>query len=141
MRRSALTAAAALVAVACMALPNTATAGTTGVISGYVLTMEGHPLQGATVQIIDLPDARETTRDSDFGRRLLTYRTTDANGFFVFLSMEPGLYAIRPVLSGWNFNCVPRVVVFADETSFISLWMTDLQLFQPCQGPQYYGPI
>jgi len=36
---------------------------------------------------------------------------------------------------------VPRIVVFADETSFIDMSMTDLELFVPCEGTQYYGPI
>jgi len=141
MRRLNIMTAAALSAGVVALLPLAATAGTTGVISGYVMTMEGHPLPGATVQIVDLPYAGQPVRDVDFGRRLLDARTTDSNGFFVFLSMNPGIYEIRPVMSGWNFYCVPRIVVFADETSFIDMSMTDLELFVPCEGTQYYGPI
>ena len=141
MRRFAVAASAVLIAGACLLPPIAARAGTTGTISGYVFTMEGHPLPGAAVQIVDLPYASEPSRDNDFNKRLLAVRTTDSNGFFVFLSMEPGLYEIRPVLAGWNFDCVPRVVVFADQTSFIDLSMTDLELFEPCEGTQYYGPI
>lgn len=141
MRRSVIVTAALLVAAACAFTRTTAGAGTTGVISGQVLTMEGHPLPGATVQIVDLPYATMPLRDSDFTTRLLDARKTDANGFFHFLSMEPGIYEIRPVLSGWNFYCVPRVVVFADQTSFIDLSMSDLELFVPCEGVQYYGPF
>jgi hypothetical protein len=141
MRTSAVVTAALLVAAACVFPPTSATAGTTGVISGQVLTMEGHPLPGATVQVVDLPYASMPVRESDFRTRLLDARTTDTNGFFHFLSMEPGIYEIRPVLAGWNFYCVPRVVVFADQTSFIDLSMSDLELFVPCEGVDYYGPI
>ena len=141
MRRSAIVTATLLAAAACVFLPRTAIAGTTGVISGQVMTMEGHPLPGATVQVVDLPYASEPVRESDFLTRLLDARKTDANGFFHFLSLEPGIYEIRPVLAGWNFSCVPRVVVFADQTSFIDLSMSDLELFVPCEGVQYYGPI
>lgn len=141
MRRLTIVAAAIVLAVVCPLLPLAANAGTTGTISGYVFTMEGHPLPGAAVQIVDLPFANQPVREMDFSRRLLAVRTTDSNGFFVFLSMEPGLYEIRPVLPGWNFYCVPRVVVFADQTSFIDMSMTDLELFVPCEGTQYYGPI
>lgn len=141
MRRFAIITAALLAAAACVVSPRAATAGTTGVISGFVYTMEGHPLPGATVQIVDLPYASEPVRDSDFTKRLLDARTTDANGFFVFLSMDPGIYEIRPVLPGWNFYCVPRIVVYADQTSFIDLSMSDLELFVPCAGTQYYGPL
>jgi len=141
MRRLNIVTAAILMAGVCALLPLGANAGTTGTISGYVFTMEGHPLPGAAVQIVDLPYASEPVRDIDFTRRILDVRTTDSNGFFVFLSMDPGLYEIRPVLAGWNFNCVPRVVVFADQTSFIDMSMTDLELFTPCGGTQYYGPL
>lgn len=140
MRRLNITAAAVLMAGVCALIPFAAKAGTTGVISGYVFTMEGHPLPGAAVQIVDLPYASQPVRDLDFNRRLLAVRTTDANGFFVFLSMDPGIYEIRPVLAGWNFYCVPRIVVFADQTSFIDMSMSDLELFVPCQGPEYFGP-
>ena len=141
MRRFAIAAAAVLMAGVSAFIPLNAKAGTTGVISGYVFTMEGHPLPGAAVQVVDLPYAGQPVRDLDFSRRLLAVRKTDANGFFVFLSMEPGIYEIRPVLAGWNFYCVPRVVVFADQTSFIDMSMTDLELFVPCEGTQYYGPM
>jgi len=141
MRRFNIAAAAVLTAVACALFPHAAQAGTTGVISGFVFTMEGHPLPGAAVQIVDLPYANQPVRAMDFTRRLLAVRKTDSNGFFVFLSMDPGIYEIRPVLAGWNFYCVPRVVVFADQTSFIDMSMTDLELFVPCEGTQYYGPM
>lgn len=141
MRRSNIVAAAIVLAGVSTLFPLAAKAGTTGVISGQVITMEGHPLPGATVQIVDLPYLSVPVRDSDFTTRLLDVRKTDSNGFFHFLSMEPGVYEIRPVLAGWNFYCVPRVVVFADQTSFIDMSMTDLELFVPCEGTQYYGPM
>jgi hypothetical protein len=131
---------AASVALAVFCSPHGAVAGTTGVLSGHVFSVYGDPLVGATVQLVDLRDRTELNREIDFRRRLLDSRTTDAHGFFVFLSLEPGFYVIRPVLQGWNFYCPPRVVVFADQTSFVDFLMTNAELDVRCSRPGIFGP-
>jgi hypothetical protein len=117
-----------------------ALAGTTGAVSGHVFDQNGFPIIGATVQIAPLRDPNELNREVDLHRDVIDTRSTNAHGFFVFLSLDPGLYVIRPVLPGWNFYCMPRMVVFADQTSFIDLYMTDLELSVHCANPGYYGP-
>ena len=141
MKRSTPLATALLITLMILLDSHAAKAGTTGVLSGHIFSDLGFPLGGATVEIVGVRDFRLSNRQLDFQRGVLDTRITDGNGFFVFLSVEPGLYAIRPLLQGWNYNCLPRVVVVADQTSFIDLAMTQPQEQINC-GPQvYYGPF
>ena len=140
MNRLALTAVILLVVLFVLS-PVRAVAGTTGVISGYVVSNLGFPLGGATVELVGIRDSRLPNRDIDFRHEVIDSRTTDPNGFYVFLSLDPGLYALRPLANGWNFSCLPRVIVAADQTSFVDMAMTQPQMPIDC-GPQlYYGPF
>ena len=118
-----------------------AMAGTTGVVSGHVFDyFNGRPVRGATVEIAQLREPSEMTRMVDFRRDTLEVRTTDSHGFYVFLSLEPGFYILRTEMKGMHSYCPPRVIVFADQTSFIDLAMTDLELFVDCGAPRFFGP-
>ncbi|HXW77477.1 MAG TPA: carboxypeptidase-like regulatory domain-containing protein [Candidatus Eremiobacteraceae bacterium] len=118
-----------------------ARAGTTGVLSGQVFASSGEPLRGATVELAQLPDPSAMVRDVDFQRLVIDTRSTDAHGFFVFLSVDPGFYVVRVVLPGWQSICPPREFVFADQTNFVSLFMINGQGAVDCLPINYVGPV
>jgi protocatechuate 3,4-dioxygenase beta subunit len=122
------------------ALREPASAGTTGALSGHVFDMNGQPLRGATVQIAQILDFREITRNVDMQRAVFDTRITDANGFFVFVSLDPGFYAVRPVAAGHYFYCLPRVFIEADQESFIDFAMSDFEILVRCPPINYIGP-
>ncbi len=141
MNRLLLSAAAFLIAAAVALFSRPAAAGTTGVISGHVFSNYGFPLGGATVELVNLRDSRVANRFVDFKRGVMDTRVTNGNGFFVFLSLDPGLYVLRPVLSGWNLYCLPRVFVAADQVSFVDVAMDQPDMLVNCGEQQYYGPM
>src|SRR5690349_8973814 len=78
-----------------------ALAGTTGRISGTVLSADtGAPLANARV-IASSPSQTTTTM-------------SDASGTFAFLSLTPDTYTVSVEKSGYQSASQPGVVVFAD---------------------------
>jgi hypothetical protein len=132
---------AALAALIGLISTTAAHAGTTGVISGHVFDEYGRPLQGATVELITLREPFELNREVDPKTHELQLRTTSASGFFVFISLDPGFYQIRTFAQGMYFFCPPRVVVDADATSSIDLFMLDHYVVDRCEQLQIFGPM
>lgn len=125
---------------AAIAWPNVALAGTTGTVSGRVYD-DGRPLVGATVEIFVLKDRNESRWDVDTRTHETAIRTTDANGFFVFMALSPGYYLIGPSFGGKYFYCPPRVVVDADQSTFVALSMADERILGRCTPPRFIYPI
>jgi protocatechuate 3,4-dioxygenase beta subunit len=117
-----------------------ASAGTTGVVSGYLYDRFGTPLRGADVEIFNLTDPgvpRWYVDARSFGS---TSTTTNAKGYFVFVSLQAGYYLIRFRSAGQNLYCPPRVIVDADQSTFVSFQMTDLRLLVRCSPMHYINP-
>ena len=87
-----------------VALPLMVDAGTTGKISGRVMDSSGQPLPGASVVI------EGTQRGS----------TADADGYFLILSMDPGVFSLKASMIGYNANTKTDVEVRADFTSTVN---------------------
>lgn len=117
-----------------------AAAGTTGNLSGHVFDMMGQPLRGATVQLVTLRYPYELNRDVDLRSHEVQVRQTSPSGFFVFLSLEPGFYQLRSTASGKYFQCPPRIVIYADQTSYIQLFMFDQLMITRCSDDTIFGP-
>jgi protocatechuate 3,4-dioxygenase beta subunit len=129
-----------LAALIGLASPGMAVAGTTGVVSGQVFDESGRPLEGATVELITLRAPFEPNHEVDSKSHELQVRTTSVTGFFVFISIDPGFYQIRSVAPGMYFTCPPRVVVGADQTSYVNLVMFFENQEQHCDMLQMLGP-
>ncbi|HET9341433.1 MAG TPA: TonB-dependent receptor [Candidatus Eremiobacteraceae bacterium] len=99
--------AVAIVTIAAFALAQPALAGTTGTISGYVLTGTDTPLSGAKVTV-----ASPTTSEST---------TTDAQGAFAFVDLPPDTYAITASKDGYQSIMQPGVTVVADNAVTVRL--------------------
>ena len=121
-------------------LSGRATAGTTGILSGHVFDDDGRAITGATVQLITLRDPFELNRDIAMGTHEVQTRSTSTSGFFVYLSLEPGYYQIRTTVPGKFFVCPPRVVIFADQTSYIQLFVLSDYVVTQCDDSVYFGP-
>ena len=141
MKTPAVRKAAFFIAASLLLMPAVAAAGTTGVISGHVYSEYGFPLGGATVELVNLRDSHILNREVDFKRGVIDTRVTDGSGFFVFLSLDPGLYVVRPLLNGWDLYCLPRVIVAADQVSFIDMAMSQPEVRVSCGEQQYFGPF
>jgi protocatechuate 3,4-dioxygenase beta subunit len=123
-----------------LAQTGAATAGTTGVINGHVFDEYGRPLQGATVQLIALRTPNESNKEVDPATHALQVRLTSSSGFFVFISVDPGVYQIRTIAQGLYFVCPPRVLVFADQSTFVDLVALDHYVEEPCEPASIFGP-
>jgi hypothetical protein len=140
MKRSIRAILSALVIGLCFTLPNAAIAGTTGVVSGYVHDRSGRPLSGAGVVIFNLRDPDERRFDVNSRTSEFTSTTTNARGYFVFISLQPGHYLVRSRLAGEFLYCPPRVIVDADQSTFVSISMVDRGMLVVCSPPRYTGP-
>ncbi|MFN2527967.1 MAG: carboxypeptidase-like regulatory domain-containing protein [Candidatus Baltobacteraceae bacterium] len=76
--------------------------GNTGMVRGHVNDQKNQPVEGASVTLnID-------------GEEITT--TTGLDGFFVFLSVRPGLTYVTPEKMGYSWTCLPLYRVFANQT-------------------------
>jgi hypothetical protein len=95
-----------------------ASGGTTGVLNGRVVYR--HALSGPNAFIpaphIDVRLISETD---------VSYAKTDANGYFSFVSVTPGLYDVLP--GHYGGGCFPRVEVEADQMTSIRLVMYTME--------------
>ncbi len=94
-----------LVALCVMvALPQVIDAGSTGKISGRVLDSTGQALPGASVVI------EGTQRGS----------TADADGYYVIVAVDPGVYELKASMIGYNAKTKTDIEVRADFTSTVN---------------------
>ncbi len=93
----------ALVLCAVLAMGSVATAGTTGKVMGVVTDEKGDPLPGASVVL------EGTQRGS----------TTDADGSYVILSVDPRVYSATASMVGYHSVTQKQVQVRADFTTTV----------------------
>ncbi len=100
----------ALIAVVCACrslAPSPAYAGTTGTISGYVLTGVNTPVAGAEVTATSPTDSETTT--------------SDANGAFAFVNLPPDTYTVTAQKDGFETVDQTGVTVVADNVVTLRL--------------------
>jgi hypothetical protein len=127
--------------VAWLAVSTPATAGTTGVLSGY------------TVDLLCKPQADIDVRIYRWLVRCYSWQlcpsdvstaTTDKHGFYVFISLEPGVYYISA--SGRHslvwLPCQGRALVSADQVTMVTLQLTPAIVTTrwPCAKPTTTKP-
>ena len=97
---------AGLVGILCLLLifPTGGFAGTTGKITGRVLVTNGEPLPGANVTVAG------TKRGA----------TTDREGYYVIVPVEPGIYALTASMVGYSNQTKTEVEVRADFTTEVN---------------------
>ncbi len=84
-----------------------AVAGTTGSITGLVVTSSGAPLAGARIAAVS-PSQTLTV-------------TSDASGRFTMLSLAPDTYTIDATKNGYDASTLTGVSVFADQVQTIRI--------------------
>ncbi len=99
--------AAGLTAALISAIIAPAVAGTTGNLKGRITDGQGGaPLAGVRVQVTG-------------GIGTLTV-TTDANGSYVFLSLQPDTYTVTATKDGYDSQSQPGTTIFADQSSVLN---------------------
>jgi hypothetical protein len=98
---------AALLAVAFLFQGTWALAGVTGGITGYVHDDTGAPVVGATVTATS-PSQTATA-------------TTDAQGHFEFLTLDPDTYTVRIEKDGYQTVAQSGLTVLADQTQTLTI--------------------
>ena len=94
--------AALFVFISIVPVPTASTAGTTGVLAGYVFVKGGSPVQAAAISATSPSQSTSTT--------------TDATGRFVFASLIPDTYAVTVSKDGYQTVTQPGITVVADNT-------------------------
>jgi hypothetical protein len=92
---------------ALLALTGRAEAGTTGTLSGYVLTGVNTPVSGVRVSAASATETVSTT--------------TDAAGYFAFVSLSPDTYTITASKDGYDSIRQQGVTVIADNAVTVRL--------------------
>lgn len=87
-------------------------AGTTGTIAGQVLDMQGDPVPGATVTVLD----------TDFET------VSNAEGNFNILNVPPGTYSVRGSKSGYQSFTLTENIVSSDQITRVYLQLGDANL-------------
>ncbi|TAM88582.1 hypothetical protein EPN42_09155 [bacterium] len=99
---------ALVVLVGMLAQGTWALAGTTGVLNGTVVAIEGNvPLAGVNVTVSSPSQVASTT--------------TDAQGHFTFVSLAPDAYTVSAEKEGYQSISRTGIAVFADNTHTLSL--------------------
>src|SRR5215469_13545313 len=91
------------------ALPMSVHAGTTGALSGTVLSQDGAPLPGAHVTVAGAPATLTTLSDD--------------RGHFAFVSLAPYVYIVTVSAQGREPASLTGVNVIADNTQFVTIVM------------------
>jgi 5-hydroxyisourate hydrolase-like protein (transthyretin family) len=110
--------------LAALALP--ASAFTSGGISGTVLDVDGHPVQGAPVSIFRLPLHR-------VDQAVATVQT-NKDGFFVKLPLDPGRYMVTVAVTG-NLAACEVHDVFNDTMTPVKMTLARLAA---CKGARLH---
>ena len=131
----------ALAMAAVLAWPGVTLAGTTGVVSGHVYDDTWHQLSGATVWVVRLRDRDEMTSDARVKTHESFSRMSDSHGFFVFPALNPGFYLIESSMSGRADYCPWRLIVDADQTTYVDLRMVTHVFSLGCPARPYVYPI
>ena len=103
---------AVLALCAVLAMGSAATAGTTGKVVGVVMDEKGQPLPGASVVL------EGTQRGS----------TTDADGSYVIVSVDPGVYRAAASMVGYHPITQDKVAVRADFTTTLNFTLREQAL-------------
>jgi hypothetical protein len=115
----------ALSLLACVLITVTpSSAGTTGVLAGYVFNADGRtPYANATVSVSICLDW--LSYDSHCSK--VEERPTDAHGFYAFVSLSPGYYDMSAYVAGTRLGggCRVQSAVDADTTTFAYLQLND----------------
>ncbi len=99
---------AALVAVALLAIPWEARAGTTGTLRGRVVDAATHaPIAGAVVSAVSPSQTAQTV--------------SDAGGAFSFISLAPDAYTVSASKTGYDPQSQPGISVVADQSANATL--------------------
>ena len=85
--------------------PIASSAGTTGVLAGFIFMPTGAPLQSATVAAVSPSQTASTV--------------TDKTGYFVFASLIPDDYTVTVSKDGYVSSKQPGVLVTADNTQAV----------------------
>ena len=102
-----------VVALFCLiGVPEQATAATTGKVAGRVIDNTGEPLPGANVVV------EGTTRGA----------TTDAEGFYVILLVEPGSWQVEASLIGYQKVRQENVKVVVGYTTTVDFSLRETTL-------------
>lgn len=131
----------ALVTAVIIAWPGISLAGTTGVVSGHVYDDNWRVLSGATVWVVALRDRDEMTSDVRVTTHESFSRMSDSHGFFVFPSLAPGFYLIESSMSGREDLCPWRLIVDADQTTYVNVRMVTHVFNLGCPARPYVYPI
>ena len=102
----------ALALCAVLALGSAVTAGTTGKVMGVVMDEKGDPLPGASVVL------EGTQRGS----------TTDADGSYVIVSVDPDVYKAMASMVGYHSSTQEQVIVRADFTTTLNFRLREQAL-------------
>ena len=102
----------ALALCAVLAMGSVATAGTTGKVMGTVMDEKGQPLPGASVVL------EGTQRGA----------TTDADGFYVVVSVDPDVYKATASMVGYHPITQDEVSVRADFTTTLNFRLREQEL-------------
>ncbi len=102
----------ALALCAVLAMVSAATAGTTGKMMGVVTDEKGEPLPGASVVL------EGTQRGS----------TTDADGAYLIISVDPGVYSATASMVGYHSVTQEQVIVRADFTTTVNFTLREQEL-------------
>ena len=102
----------ALALCAVLAMGSVATAGTTGKVMGTVMDEKGQPLPGASVVL------EGTQRGA----------TTDADGFYVVVSVDPDVYKATASMVGYHPITQDEVAVRADFTTTLNFRLREQEL-------------
>jgi protocatechuate 3,4-dioxygenase beta subunit len=113
---------------AAMSLP--ALADQTGGVSGRVTDLMGHPLANTAVSIYKLPVHE--------GSPAIKSATTDKQGYFTDITLEPGRYLVTANVMGWTSSCVIDDVFGGSVTRMkISVGADG----QRCSGPRVHSAV
>src|SRR5579863_2913309 len=105
--RNFVRAAALATALALISLVDVARAGTTGTLTGYVLTGVDTPVAGASVSAVS-PTGTFTA-------------TTDADGYFSFVALPPDTYDVTASKDGFQSIVDSGITVVADNSITVRL--------------------
>jgi hypothetical protein len=115
-------------------------AGTTGVLSGYVFDSDGRtPHVNATVAV-------SLCRDFlvyDWSCTEVDQRQTDIHGRYVFISLGPGYYSVYASVASTRLGspCRTQATVDANSTTFANLDMNDFsKCICDCFDVVYFRP-
>jgi hypothetical protein len=116
------------------------------VITGYVYSQDGDPVENATVfaYLQTSDSAIEYTQSGQaleysfglgrvFQLQPAAMRSSNRDGFFVFLGMLPGHYTLIARAQGWQQGgCWPSTSIHPNQTWHVTVWMIPPSTHSDC---------